>query len=59
MFTELANDSREEAMARLEQQARAMGATAVLGIRFDSSEIARNEIVSYRTAVVLTASVAR
>jgi uncharacterized protein YbjQ (UPF0145 family) len=55
MFTELANDSREEAMHRLEQQARAMGANAVLGMRFDSSEIGQNanEIVAYGTAVVL------
>ncbi len=58
MFTELANDSREEAMARLEQQARAMGANAVLGMRFDSSEIGQNanEIVAYGTAVLLAAA---
>ena len=55
MFTELANDSRNEAMARLEEQARHMGANAVLGMRFDSSDLANstNEIVAYGTAVVL------
>ena len=55
MFTELANDSRNEAMNRLEQQARHMGANAVLGMRFDSSELMQNtnEIVAYGTAVVL------
>jgi uncharacterized protein YbjQ (UPF0145 family) len=55
MFTELANDSRNEAMARLEQQAKVMGANAVLGMRFDSSELMQNtnEIVAYGTAVVL------
>jgi uncharacterized protein YbjQ (UPF0145 family) len=55
MFTELANDSRNEAMNRLEAQARAMGANAVLGMRFDSSELMSsiNEIIAYGTAVVL------
>ena len=55
MFTELANDSRNEAMNRLEQQARHMGANAVLGMRFNSSELANyaNEIVAYGTAVII------
>ena len=55
MFTELANDSRNEAMNRLEQQAKIMGANAVLGMRFDSSELLQNtnEIVAYGTAVVV------
>jgi uncharacterized protein YbjQ (UPF0145 family) len=57
MFTELANQSRNEAMNRLEEQARKMGANAVLGLRFDSSELMQNtnEIVAYGTAVVLRA----
>ncbi len=55
MFTELANDSRNEAMNRLEQHARTMGANGILGVRFDSSELMQNtnEIVAYGTAVVL------
>jgi len=55
MFTELANDTRNEAMARLEQHAREMGANAVLGFRFDSSELMQNtnEIVAYGTAVLI------
>jgi uncharacterized protein YbjQ (UPF0145 family) len=55
MFTELANDTRNEAMNRLEEQARRMGANAILGMRFDSSELMQNtnEIVAYGTAVVL------
>jgi uncharacterized protein YbjQ (UPF0145 family) len=55
MFTELANTSRNEAMNRLEQHAREMGANAVLGMRFDSSELMQNtnEIVAYGTAVVI------
>ena len=55
MFTELANDTRNEAMNRLEQHAREMGANAVLGFRFDSSELMQNtnEIVAYGTAVII------
>lgn len=55
VFTELANDSRNEAMNRLEQHARTMGANGILGMRFDSSELMQNtnEIVAYGTAVVL------
>jgi uncharacterized protein YbjQ (UPF0145 family) len=55
LFTDLANDSRNEAMNRLEEHARAMGANGVLGMRFDSSELMQNanEIVAYGTAVVL------
>ncbi len=57
MFTDLANETRNEAMHRLEQHARAIGANAVLGMRFDSSELMQNtnEIVAYGTAVVLRA----
>ncbi len=55
MFTDLANDSRNEAMNRLERNARAMGANAILAVRFDASELMQNtnEIVAYGTAVVL------
>ncbi len=55
MFTQLANDSRNEAMNRLEQNARALGANGVLALTFDSSELMQNtnEIVAYGTAVVL------
>lgn len=55
LFTQLASDSRNEAMNRLEQQARAMGANAVLGMRFDSSDLMQNanEIIAYGTAVVI------
>lgn len=55
MFSELANETRNEAMTRLEQHARMMGANGVLGMRFDSSELMQNtnEIIAYGTAVVL------
>ncbi|MBK7978058.1 MAG: YbjQ family protein [Deltaproteobacteria bacterium] len=57
-LTSLANDSRNEAMSRLEQHAIEMGANAVLGMRFDSSELMQNtnEIVAYGTAVKLRAA---
>ncbi|HME92357.1 MAG TPA: heavy metal-binding domain-containing protein, partial [Myxococcaceae bacterium] len=38
-LTELASDTRNEAMDRLEQHALQMGANAVLGFRFDSGEL--------------------
>jgi uncharacterized protein YbjQ (UPF0145 family) len=54
-LTELATDSRNEAMHRLETHAVAQGANAVLGMRFDSGELMQNtnEIVAYGTAVIL------
>jgi uncharacterized protein YbjQ (UPF0145 family) len=54
-LTDLATASRNEAMNRLEQHAIAMGANAVLGMRFDSGELMQNtnEIVAYGTAVHL------
>jgi uncharacterized protein YbjQ (UPF0145 family) len=54
-LTSLATDSRNEAMHRLERNAIAMGANAVLAMRFDSGELMQNtnEIVAYGTAVKL------
>ena len=56
-LTELATESRNEAMHRLEQQAVAMGANAVLAMRFDSGDLMQNtnEIVAYGTAVIVRA----
>ena len=55
MLTELANDSRNEAMNRLEKHALQMGANGVLAMRFDSGELMQNtnEIIAYGTAVRL------
>jgi uncharacterized protein YbjQ (UPF0145 family) len=55
MLTELANDSRNEAMNRLESHAMMMGADCVLATRFDSGELMQNtnEIIAYGTAVKL------
>jgi uncharacterized protein YbjQ (UPF0145 family) len=49
-------ESRDEAMERLVEAARDMGASAVLAMRFDSDEIGDGyqEIVAYGTAVRAT-----
>jgi uncharacterized protein YbjQ (UPF0145 family) len=54
-YTELLEDSRRHAMDRMVQNARVLGANAVIGMRFDSSEIGQSltEIVAYGTAVVV------
>ncbi len=54
-YTKLLEDSRRHAMDRLIENARIMGANAVIGMRFDSSEIGQSltEIAAYGTAVVI------
>ncbi len=54
-YTELLQESREEAMSRMQEQASAIGANAVLNIRFSTSSIAQGaaELFAYGTAVVV------
>lgn len=54
-YTELLNESREQAIARMQEQARQLGANAILNIRFSTSSVAAGaaEIFAYGTAVVL------
>lgn len=54
-YTELLNESREQAIARMQDQARQLGANAILNIRFSTSSVAAGaaEIFAYGTAVVL------
>jgi len=54
-YTELLNDSRQQALDRMKGQAKSMGANAVLSVDFDSSEIGQNmtEVLAYGTAVVV------
>lgn len=54
-YTELLSESREEAMQRMIQQAEAVGANAVLNVRFSTSSVTQGaaEIYVYGTAVVL------
>jgi uncharacterized protein YbjQ (UPF0145 family) len=54
-YTSLLEDTRRQALDRMIQNATAMGANAVISMRFDSSEIGQtmSEIVAYGTAVVV------
>ena len=54
-YTALLEDSRRHAMDRMVENAMLMGANAVVGVRFDSSEIGQTmtEVVAYGTAVVI------
>ena len=53
--TQLLEDSRRHAIDRVIENARLMGAEAIIAVRFDSSEIGQQftEIVAYGTAVTL------
>lgn len=52
-YTELLQESRQEAMDRMSEQARMMGANAVVNIRFATSSVAQGaaELFAYGTAV--------
>ena len=54
-YTELLEDSRRHAVDRMIENARLLGANAVISMRFDSSEMGQQltEIVAYGTAVVV------
>ena len=54
-YSELLEQTRRHAIQRMVENATAMGANAVVMMRFDSSEIANSmaEIVAYGTAVVI------
>jgi uncharacterized protein YbjQ (UPF0145 family) len=53
-YTELLEDSRRHAVDRMIENARLLGANAVVAMRFDSSEIGQGltEIVAYGAAVI-------
>jgi uncharacterized protein YbjQ (UPF0145 family) len=55
-YTQLLEDSRRHAIDRMVDNARLMGADAIIAVRFDSSEIGQQftEIVAYGTAVTAT-----
>jgi uncharacterized protein YbjQ (UPF0145 family) len=54
-YTELLNQSREEALDRLKEHALALGANAVVSMQFDSSEMGETmtELLAYGTAVIV------
>lgn len=54
-YTEMLEDARKQALDRMVKNATAMGANAIIMMRFDSGEIGQNmsEIVAYGTAVIV------
>jgi uncharacterized protein YbjQ (UPF0145 family) len=54
-YTELLHESREEAIARMKEQAQSIGANAILNVRFSTSSITQgaSEIFTYGTAVAM------
>ncbi|MDR2080865.1 MAG: YbjQ family protein [Campylobacteraceae bacterium] len=54
-YTELLSESREEALDRMEEQAKAVGANAVINVRFGTANITAgaSEILAYGTAVLI------
>lgn len=54
-YTELLQESRDEAVQRMMAQAEAIGANAILNVRFSTSSITAGaaELFAYGTAVVL------
>jgi uncharacterized protein YbjQ (UPF0145 family) len=52
-YTELLNEARKEALDRMVQQAAAVGANAIINVRFATSSIAAGaaELFAYGTAV--------
>lgn len=54
-YTEMLNHARGLALERLKEHARAMGANAVIGVGFDSSELGQtmSEVLAFGTAVIV------
>jgi len=55
-YTDLAHNSRQQSLDRLTEQARTLGANAVISVLFDSSSIGQtmNEIIAFGTAVIVS-----
>ncbi|VAW07546.1 UPF0145 protein TM_0763 [hydrothermal vent metagenome] len=54
-YTELLEGAREQALERMENNAKSLGANAVVNVRFTTSTIASNasEILAFGTAVII------
>ena len=54
-YTKLLSDSRDQAVERLREAARAKGANAIIAMRFDCNELANvvSEVAAYGTAVTV------
>ena len=57
LFTELCEKTRAEAFEMMVQHAKQMGANAVVGVRYDATELMQgvSEVLCYGTAVVVQA----
>ena len=55
-YTELLQEARKEALERMMEEARSVGANAVLNVRFSTSSVAQGaaELFAYGTAVKVT-----
>ena len=55
LFTQLCEDTRKDAFERMLQHASEIGANAVIGVRYDATEIMQGvtEVLAYGTAVVV------
>ncbi|MGQ0672232.1 MAG: YbjQ family protein [Hyphomicrobium sp.] len=58
VYTKLAEQTRQEAFALMIANAEAMGANAIMAMRYDANEIASavTEVLAYGTAVVVEAA---
>lgn len=54
-YTELLSDARQQAVARMVEQAQSLGANAIVNVRFSTSSIAAGaaELYAYGTAVLV------
>jgi uncharacterized protein YbjQ (UPF0145 family) len=54
-YTKLMGESREQAIDRMVEEARKLGANAIVGLRFSTAEVMQHaaEILAYGTAVVI------
>jgi len=55
-YTEMAHQARQQALDRLADHAKSMGANAVISVMFDSTGIGNtmDEIIAFGTAVVIS-----
>jgi uncharacterized protein YbjQ (UPF0145 family) len=55
LYTQLLEQTRHEAMRRLAEHAKGLGANAIISVGFDTSEMGNSmtEVVAYGTAVVV------
>lgn len=54
-YTDMLSDAREEALKRMKEQARRLGADAIVGVRLTTADVMQGsaEILAYGTAVKL------